>query len=151
MAERTYLQRMSVVQVFRKDRAGLALSKAFQETWTELGHDAPDSVALDREEPLTESFWKKLAEKHKHAVVLIWLDAKDFPALDDLSAANARPDLIFASSSLLGHRLYTLPEKERASVYLTYPYTLPEEFSERQGIDRCVVGQQHNAGREAGH
>jgi hypothetical protein len=121
------LQRMSVVQVFRKDRAGLVLSKAFQETWMELGHEAPDTFALDREEPLTESFWKKLALKHKHAVVLLWLDAKDFPALDGLSATNTRPDLIFASSGLLGHRLYTLPEKERTSVYITYPYTLPKE------------------------
>jgi len=33
-------QNMSVVQVFRKDRAGLVLSKAFQETWMGLGHAA---------------------------------------------------------------------------------------------------------------
>jgi hypothetical protein len=117
---------VSVVQVFRKDRPGLVLSKAFQETWVGLGHDAPEAVTLDPGEPLAASFWKKLVEKHKHAVVLLWLDAKDFPALDDLAAANIKPDMIFASASLLGHRLYTLPEKERASVYLTYPYSLPQ-------------------------
>ena len=120
------LRDLSVVQVFRKDRSGLALSKAFQATWIDLGRKEPENVALDGDEQLTAEFWKKLAENHKRAVVLIWLDANDFPDLGILLNDRSGPGIVFASSSLLGKRLYSLPEKARPAVYLTYPYTLPQ-------------------------
>ena len=120
------LKDMSIVQVFRKDRAGLALSKAFQETWLGLLRKAPENVSLEQGQTLNADFWKKLAEKHKRAVVLMWLDANDFPDLDRLAKDHSNPEIIFASTSLLGKRMYALPDKARGSVYLTYPYTLPQ-------------------------
>jgi hypothetical protein len=114
-----------VVQVFRKDPAGLALSKAFQETWLSLGHGAPENIVLDRAGTIPVDLWKTLAGKYKHAVVLLWLGAKDFPALDTLTKNHTRPDTIFASYSLLQRAAYSLPESERASVYVIYPYALP--------------------------
>ena len=50
-----------------------------------------------------------------------------FPELDNLAQSRSMPDMVFASSSLLGSRLYSLPEKQRQFVYLTYPYSLPQE------------------------
>ena len=127
-----------VVQVFRKNRAGTALSKAFQDAWTGLGHGPADDVALG-EETLTADFWKKLADKYRHTVVLLWLDANDFPDLENLEKTKAMPDMIFASSSLLGQRLYLLPEKARKSVYLTYPYTLPQDARKyRESIETSL-------------
>ncbi len=123
---------VSVVQVFRNDRSGLALSKAFQETWSSLGRTAPENVALDSSEQLTEDFWKKLSRKQKHVVVLLWLNAADFTALDSLANVQTRPALVFVSSTLLGKRLYSLPETERTIVYVTYPYTLPQESKKYQ-------------------
>ncbi len=117
----------SIVQVFRNDRAGLVLSKAFQETWQGLGHAAPDNVEVDRSDQLTAQFWKRVSALHEHAVIVIWLNAKDFPSLDSLVKAQTGAEMIFASSSLLGQRVYSLPEKERSFVYITYPYTLPQE------------------------
>jgi hypothetical protein len=38
------------------------------------------------------------------------------------------PDAVFASYSLLQRATYALPESERAAVYVTYPYTLPQDF-----------------------
>jgi hypothetical protein len=118
---------IKVLQVFKDEEPGRALSKSFQETWLNLGHKTPENIVLDRQESLTEDFWKKLANKLKHVVVLLWLDANDFPALDSLANDNNRPHMVFASSSLLGKRLYTVGEKERTSLYITYPYSLPEE------------------------
>jgi hypothetical protein len=80
-------------------------------------------VVLRRDEPITASFWETLDGKRKHAVVLLWLSARDFPDLELL----AKPRMVFASSTLLGQRLYALPESERGDVYLTYPYVLPRE------------------------
>jgi hypothetical protein len=118
---------ISIVQVFRNDRAGLVLSKAFEETWTGLGHAAPENRVLAKEETPTASFWKKLGDKNKLRVLLLWLDAGAFPELDNLARSRSMPDMVLASSSLLGSRLYSLPEKQRQFVYLTYPYSLPQE------------------------
>jgi hypothetical protein len=118
---------ISVIQVFRNDRTGLVLSKAFQETWQGLGRTTPENVILDGSERLTPVFWKKLFDSRPHSVLLLWLNAKDFPALDDLSQAQTRPDMVFASSGLLGQSLYSLPEKARSLIYITYPYSLPQD------------------------
>ncbi len=118
---------VSIVQVFRNDRAGRVLSKAFEETWTGLGHAAPENRIVAGEASPPAGFWKKLGEKSKHRVVLLWLDAVAFPGLDSLARSRSMPDLVIASSSLLGGRLYSLPEKQRQSVYLTYPYSFPQE------------------------
>ncbi len=118
---------MSVIQVFRNDRAGLVLSKAFQETWLSLGGTAPENVALDRSDQITEAFWKKLASKRKHVVVLLWLNAMDFTAFESLAKVQNRPAMVFVSSALLGKHLYSMPETVRPLVYITYPYTLPQE------------------------
>jgi hypothetical protein len=116
-----------VVQVFRKDRAGLVLAKAFEETWTQLGHGAPRNIALAPEQVLNAAFWKELAATSPPAVVLLWLKTDDFPKLDELDAAGTRPEIIIASSTLLGRSIYKVPEKERAALYLTYPFSLSLE------------------------
>jgi hypothetical protein len=117
----------SIVQVIRDEPAGLALSKGFRDTWVSLEHEAPDTVVLKRDEPISASFWKKIYGKNKHAVVLLWLNAGDFPDLKLLAKAHSRPAMVFASAGLLGNHIYTLAESERAYVYLTYPYALTQE------------------------
>jgi hypothetical protein len=127
----------SVVQVFRKNPAGLAMSKGFAETWTGLGRRV-DSVAVGNE-MLTADFWKKFSNTSKHSVVLLWLDAKDFPDLKSLAQTGTIPRIIVASSTLLGQHMYSLPEKERNSVYLTYPYTLPRDARKyRESIEKTL-------------
>jgi hypothetical protein len=116
----------SIVQVIRDEPAGHALSKAFRDAWVGLEHKAPDTVVLKRDEPIPSSFWKKLYGKNKRAVVLLWLNADDFPDLK-LLAKGSRPAMVFASAGLLGRHIYTLAESERGYVYLTYPHSLPLE------------------------
>ncbi len=117
----------SVVQVFRDDRPGLVLSRAFQETWLSLGRTTPENVVLGPSEQLTATFWKKLFDKHPRAVVLLWLGTKDLASLDRLAQAATGPHMVFVSSGLLGQSLYSLPEKARDFVYISYPYSLPRE------------------------
>lgn len=48
--------------------------------------------------------------------------------------------MIIASSSLLGQRLYSLPEQERKYVYVTYPYTLPRDAQKyRASVDERMI------------
>jgi Periplasmic binding protein len=125
---------LSVVQVFRNNAAGAALSGAFEKTWRDLGRKAPVNISLNGNENLTADFWAKLAGKHPHAVLLLWLNAQDISALGPLTRGHAGPDMIFASFSLLGQGMYSLPEKERKFFYLTYPYALPQDSDQFKAL-----------------
>ncbi len=117
----------SVVQVFRKDRAGLALAKAFRETWKDLGRSAVEDFAVEKDQQLTPRFWENILDRKKPASIVLWLNPSDIPDLGRVAKQGSRPALIILSSSLLKKDLYSLPEEARAFVYVTYPYTLPRE------------------------
>lgn len=117
----------SIVQVFRNNRAGLALSKGFQDTWRGFGQRPPENMMLDQESAVTENFLKELTVNRKNTVLLLWLDDKDLPAIGNLTQGQNGPRMVFVSSSLMGQGLYSLPEKVRSFVYITYPYRLPQE------------------------
>jgi hypothetical protein len=117
----------AIVQVYRDGSAGAALAKGFGKTWEGLGHKTPDAVVLNDNEPLPADLWTKINQMHKQAVVLLWLNDRDFPDLSLLSKDQPRPALVMASTGMLGKKIYSLPESERSNLYLTYPYALPEE------------------------
>ena len=121
------LQKEGVVQVFRNEPKGLALSKAFQEVWTGLGHKAPDTIILQANEAVSPELWKKIDGMHKQAPVLLWLNVSDFPDLTGLAKEATKPAIVLASASLLEQKVYSLPETERSYIYLTYPYALPQD------------------------
>jgi hypothetical protein len=118
---------MSIVQVFRNDRSGRVLSTAFEATWTGLGHTAPDNIVLPGGTAPPEGFWHKPGDKNKHHAVILWLDAGAYPVLESLAASNNAPHIVIASSSLLGDRFPAVPERVRPYLFLTYPYSLPQE------------------------
>ena len=123
---------LTYVQIYRKDRYGLALSRAFQEAWQALGHRAPVNIALEENAEADASLWNQTIDKRDHTVVLLWLNASVPSMLGELAKNVSRPMMIFISSTLLGHRLYSLPDAARSSVYITYPYTLPQVVQQRQ-------------------
>jgi hypothetical protein len=118
---------VSIVQLFRNNRAGLALSKAFRETWQNLSQRPPEDLMLESKEVVNEDFWKQLIGRHKHSVIISWLDPKDLLTIGGIADVPNRPEKVFVSSSLMGQSLYSLPEKVRGFVYITYPYRLPQE------------------------
>jgi hypothetical protein len=118
---------LSIVQLFRNNRAGLALSKAFRETWQNLSQRPPEDLMLESKEVVNEDFWKQLIGRHKHSVIISWLDPKDLLTIGGIADVPDRPEKVFVSSSLMGQSLYSLPEKVRGFVYITYPYRLPQE------------------------
>ena len=123
---------LPVIQVYRNSRRALALARGFQETWTSLGHQEPEKQMFSQEQVITKDFWKKLAASHNHAIILIWLDAKDISSIDVFSQAQNRPKMIFMSSALLGDDMYSLSERVRSLVYITYPYRLPHDYDRQK-------------------
>jgi len=118
---------LSVVQVFRNDRSGVTLARAFRETRENLGQPLPIDVMLSNGEIVNGDFWKQLVGRHKNSILVLWLSPKDLSAIGGLVDVQDRPGMVFVSSGILGQDLYSLPEKVRSFVYVTYPYRLPQE------------------------
>lgn len=132
----------AIVQVYRDAQTGAALAKAFSETWEGLGHKAPKAVVVKGDEAVPEDLWTRVDKMHKQAVVLLWLNDRDFPNLTLLAKGQPRPALVMASYGMLGQKFNSLPESERGTLYLTYPYALPEESKGcRLQIGNSVKGQ----------
>jgi hypothetical protein len=123
---------VSVIQLYRNNKRALALSEGFQTTWASLGHQTPETQMLKQEQAITGDFWKQLAASRKQAIILIWLDPKDISSIAVLSQAQNRPRMVFMSSSLLGEGMYSLSEKVRNFVYITYPYRLPRDYDRQK-------------------
>jgi len=121
-----------VIQVYRNNKRALALSEGFQVTWVSLGHHRPENQMLNQERAITEDFWKQLATSRKQAIMLIWLDSEDVSSISVLAQVKDRPKIIFMSSSLLGEGIYSLSEKVRNFVYITYPYRLPRDYDRQK-------------------
>lgn len=117
----------AVIQVYRDAPAGAALAKSFSKTWEGLGHKAPEALLVNGDEAVPSDLWAKVSKMQKQAVVLLWLNDRDFPNLALLAKDQPRPAMVMASSGLLGRKITSLPESERSNLYLTYPYALPEE------------------------
>jgi hypothetical protein len=116
-----------VVQVYRNDRDGRIISKAFGEARRKLKQSPPQEIALAPDATVGTGFWLELAKKYRGAVVLLWLSPGDLAGMEVLGALPDRPAKIFLAAGLLGDALATVPEAVRSFTYLTYPYRLPQE------------------------
>ncbi len=113
----------SVLQIYRPDEAGLAVSAAFKAA-------APQGLPvqdLALQGPVDEAFWRKAMASQPAAVVL-WLGKEDLDALPPMLAA-ALP--VYGSYALLGGKLPgTLPGAGN-NVRLIYPSDLPPRHDAR--------------------
>lgn len=116
-----------VVQLFRDDPEGRALSRGLRETRVALGQPEPRDRVLEVEETLDSEFWSRLSESYPSAVLVLWLRGHDLASLESLAEVEAEPRLVFMSAPLLGDDMLALPEAVRGITLLTYPYSLPGE------------------------
>ena len=116
-----------IVQVFRENDEGKALAQGFADSWKKLGSTPVINTTIAAKEPTGGEFWKKLSAQHPDAVLLAWLGPQDLAGIESLGEVPEKPFMVFASSTLLGKGLSSLPDKIRSFTNITYPYGLPEE------------------------
>jgi hypothetical protein len=121
-------QGIRVIQVFRDDKRGLAISKGFGDTWTSITGRTAETHVVTGKKPITPEFISKLASSDQKAIILLWLGPKDLPAISGLAKTPERPGKVFLSYGLLDNDIYAVPDKIRKSIYITYPYRLPDDF-----------------------
>jgi hypothetical protein len=117
----------AIVQVARDDRRGRALADGFRTVWAATGHTPAIDVALPADAPLTAELLQQLVARHQPAVLIIWDDAGLLKAVEGLLSGPDRPGMILASALRLGEALWSTPEALRETLYLTYPYRLPQD------------------------
>jgi len=113
-----------IVQIFREDDRGRALSRGFDDTWVKLGTSTVINRAIPSGEKIGEDFWKKLSSAYPKSVFLIWLGPADLAGVGSLAESGNKP-LIF-SSTLLAGDYAKLPDSIREATFIMYPNRLDE-------------------------
>jgi hypothetical protein len=112
-----------IIQAVRQSPEAKALASGFNQAWQELGHGAPVTFPLALGGGLNKESLEMLLESGKPAVLIVWDDAGAIPALTDLAEPGKRPEMIFVSGRYLGNSIWTLPERMRDIIYITYPFS----------------------------
>ncbi len=138
--DKAELKDKPIVQIVRDSREGRALSRGFQETWSDFGQKAPVTAILKEGEALTAEFLQQELAREKPAAIILWDGPESLKAVEMLAAGESRPAIVLVSSSLLGKGMLSLNEQIRDFTYMTYPYgmsQLPgEQISPTMGIKK---------------
>ena len=117
----------AVVQVYRDERRGRALADGFDDARRTMGLPAAEELELAADATVDRAFWKDLVAGHRGAVLVLWLGADDLASIGELAAIEPRPPMTFASSSLLGGAVLSLPSEVRGFTFLTKPDSFAED------------------------
>jgi hypothetical protein len=115
-----------IVQFIRNSPHGLALAKGFEENWRDSGRQQPLTMILAKGEKLTADIVRQTMEKHPQAIAVLWDDSGSLEGLETLAKTVKKPDMIIASARAMGDDFWNIPEQDRGTIYLTYPYRLPQ-------------------------
>ena len=137
---RAELKGKPVLQFVRDSREGRALSRGFQETWSDFGQNAAVTAVLKAGEALTAEFLQQELAREKPAAIILWDGPESLKAVEMLAAGKNRPAIVLVSSSLLGKGMLSLNKQIRDFTYMTYPYgmtQLPgEQITPTMGIKK---------------
>ena len=118
-------KKTSIVQVFRRNKQGVALAEGFRQTWENMGGSPPREVILDADSLAGEEILPEQTDFSDASVLLLWLGKEDgsiFPKVVELAKHDA---MLFASATLLENDFSTIPDDLRDVIHITYPYNLP--------------------------
>jgi ABC-type branched-subunit amino acid transport system substrate-binding protein len=121
------LEGIAIIEVVRDSPEGRALSRGFQETWLETGHQPAVSVTLKKGETLSAKLLEQVLTEKKHYVLVLWDGPEALPALEAIAASASKPERILISSGYLGKSILTLNEGLRDITFITYPLGLSQE------------------------
>jgi hypothetical protein len=118
---------VQIVQVFRRGSRGAMAARGFQENWKKFKKPPPENLVLSAKEVITERFMEQLTMLQRKTIILLWIEKEDFADIERLAVNSFMPEMVFISSRLLGEDLSSVSYRWRDSVYITYPYSFPED------------------------
>jgi hypothetical protein len=115
-----------IVIVSRKSMESNALIQGFSESWQKFERPEPEHLIIGPDQKLTDRFWLDIMQSQQPTVLVLWLGPDDLEKIGSLARMEKLPRNIFVSSELLDNEFVTIPDSLRDTIYLTYPYSLPE-------------------------
>jgi hypothetical protein len=150
-ARRKAGEQLRVLQVFQPGSKGEDAARGFRETWEGGGGTGLHSLPLRAGEEPAPAEWMRGVEGQGPTVLLLWLEADALvAAAQAAAAAEGDVDSVFVSWRLASAELARIPAAARDRLYVTYPYSLPEEMGRRQSmVDRWLTARRIPIGNSA--
>jgi hypothetical protein len=123
----------AILQIVQDTPAGKALADGFQKNWKEVERPDVMTITLAGSQIGDNSFMKKLLEKHRPEVLLLWADASVLKGLPDLVTKLSGSKMLFMSSTYLGKQTATIADSVRNNVFITFPYRLKPYVGPKTG------------------
>ncbi len=115
-----------VLQVIEDSPLARAAANGYSVAWKELGRGATETLLLQPGELISEKLLKKIAEQKKAEIVILWTSGNTISALEAFTHSGHDFNKLFVSSTMLKKDLWSLSEKARDFIYISYPYRLDE-------------------------
>jgi len=116
-----------ILHIYREDRRNRELAAGFRSIWQQVGGAKLVEQSLPVGQRLTAQRLSQLVSQKRPAAVVLWDDDASLQALSGLNGHKQRPGMVLTSANSLGKQLWSIPERLRPLLYLTYPYRLPQE------------------------
>ncbi len=115
-----------VLQVVEESAEARAMASGFGAAWQELGRQPPLTLSVPKGERQSPEILRKKILQEQPAVILLWTSEQTGQLLAELARMEQKPQRVHVASTLLGHRLASIPEQARPFTYISYPYRLDE-------------------------
>jgi hypothetical protein len=111
-----------ILQIVADRPEAQALAAGFNSGWADHGHAAVPTLRLHRGEPPNSKRIQAAMKGKGDPILLLWTGSEAYPGLRWLAR---RPDaMVFLSTTLLGPKVWDLPQEARGRTWLTFPYRL---------------------------
>jgi hypothetical protein len=131
-----------ILQVVADSPEARAVAAGFDRSWADHGHDPVQTLPLRKGQRLDPARLGPLAKGKQEPILLIWSGPEAYPVLEGLTRRPA--SMVMMSTSLLGQKVWDLPQGARANLWLTYPFRLfrpPASMKAPEGLSPATLNQ----------
>lgn len=131
-----------LLQVVADTPGARALAAGFDSGWADHGHTAAQTLQLRRGQKPGAKLLQNLVKGKAEPILLLWTGPEAYADLERLT----RPPkaMVLMSTSLLGAKLWDLPQGARDRTWLTYPFRLfrpPTSMTAPEGTPPATFAQ----------
>ncbi len=142
LSDQEALAGRSILQIVADRPEARALAAGFDSSWADHGHGTVQTLHLKRGQGLDPQRILVGTKGKGEPILLLWTGPEVYPVLGRLLR---RPDTrVFLSTSLLGAKIWDLPQEARDHTWLTYPFRLfrpPASMKAPEGTPPAALAQ----------
>lgn len=121
------LDNVRIIQIYTKSSDGEILANGFNDAWKSFNLPDVDTYELAGNDLSIVKSVNDFIAAGKEVILLFWAGGKDILFTEALKQFKGDAIRVFVSSQLLHDDFSLISNELRDEVYITYPYSLPEE------------------------